>query len=357
MAAAQNDGRNMSEEEARVDDVLFANKTDPAFEAEFYVTAHGHEAMRRAIRDRRPAAVLGLILTRVRSTVDQPEAERTRTRPQLSSWARKLHLSCLCSTRQDAAAVPKHQQPTKERWRALLNAALCEAANTGDTAAIDLLVTAGATVDEPVGEKGGSTPLETAAQCGHVEAITRLVDVHGADLRGRRAERFSPLCFAALTGRAEVADLLLRKYGVDVHANDDKALLCAATMGHANVARLLLREHGANVHTNDDATLDFFAMRDDAEMVDELCSKFGARPRGCYDRPLRMAATLAKERVEAGECVHRATQLHRRAMDVLVRKHGACHANARLGQSGAVAAVLRAHAHLCVREAKYVLSA
>jgi ankyrin repeat protein len=107
------------------------------------------------------------------------------------------------------------------------NAALIEAAQSGDVKAVEAALDAGADVNARDGD--GITPLMHAT-------------------RGERPEIANP----ASSDHPEVAELLIRR-GADVNAKTDSgfaALIWAARYGHEGVAKVLIT-HGADVNAKD----------------------------------------------------------------------------------------------------------
>jgi ankyrin repeat protein len=77
--------------------------------------------------------------------------------------------------------------------------------------------------------------------------VTRLLLEHGADVKARDFDRFTPLHIAARYGRVEVARVLL-EHGADVGEDDDDgktASQIASEMGHPEITRLLSEHHRA----------------------------------------------------------------------------------------------------------------
>jgi hypothetical protein len=123
------------------------------------------------------------------------------------------------------------------------NDKLCDAAERGDVAEIQRQIAAGA--DANVNEGTGNwTPLQRAAEKGHVSAIAALLKA-GARVDASSGGR-TPLMSAAYYGHTAAVDALLAA-GADVHRADnvgDTALHDASTCGRLDAARVLL-EAGA----------------------------------------------------------------------------------------------------------------
>jgi peptidoglycan/LPS O-acetylase OafA/YrhL len=96
---------------------------------------------------------------------------------------------------------------------------------------------------------GATSNIWAAARAGDLDAIERHLAV-GAAVNGLDPERGgTPLAWAAVSGRAEAVELLVKR-GADVNAVDQSggtALQGAAFLGHENVVDVLLR-NGANVN-------------------------------------------------------------------------------------------------------------
>jgi len=80
--------------------------------------------------------------------------------------------------------------------------------------------------------------------------IVRVLLKYGAYVH---AIGYQSLRWASEDGHLEVVKLLL-EYGSDVHARDDYALRCASKNGHLEVVKLLL-ENGADVHARENEAL------------------------------------------------------------------------------------------------------
>lgn len=132
---------------------------------------------------------------------------------------------------------------------AYANEALQQAAEAGDVAALDKLLSAELDVDSPMLD--GSTALHWAVLHDQAEAVAMLLKA-GADVEARNRNSMFPLHLAALNGSKEVAALLVAA-GADVNAalpNGETVLMTAARTGTEAVIDLFL-SHGALVDTRD----------------------------------------------------------------------------------------------------------
>jgi hypothetical protein len=134
-----------------------------------------------------------------------------------------------------------------------VNNKLCRAAERGDDAEIERQIAAGA--DPNVNEGTGKwTPLQEAARKGHSAAISLLLKA-GARVDGAHSSGNTPLMCAALYGRTAAVNALLAA-GADVHGADiigHTALHRALMWGNVDTSRVLL-EAGArtDVRNSDD---------------------------------------------------------------------------------------------------------
>jgi uncharacterized protein len=125
---------------------------------------------------------------------------------------------------------------------------LREAAGRGDVAEIERQIAAGADPNALVKDMfgfGHSTPLQWAAQKGHVAAMAVLLKA-GARVDGTNREGYTPLMLAAWSGQTAAIDVLVA-VSADVHRADkdgNSALHLASMYGHLDAARVLL-EAGA----------------------------------------------------------------------------------------------------------------
>jgi ankyrin repeat protein len=118
--------------------------------------------------------------------------------------------------------------PTEQ---ASLDHRLIDAADRGDTRAVQTLLAAGANVHAQ-----DDRALRWAAHDGHAEIVQTLLaagaDVHvGDDLALR---------WAAMNGHTDTVKLLLA-HGADVHGSDDRALRRAVDSGHTETIRVLAK--------------------------------------------------------------------------------------------------------------------
>jgi uncharacterized protein len=124
------------------------------------------------------------------------------------------------------------------------NEELCNAAGRGDVAEIERQIAAGA---DPNALVNDLTPLQRAAQNGHVAAIAALVKA-GARVDGADSYGQTPLMWAAAKDHTAVIDTLVAA-GADVHrarTDGDTALHLASMRGKLDAARVLL-EAGAKM--------------------------------------------------------------------------------------------------------------
>ncbi len=137
-------------------------------------------------------------------------------------------------------------QKQGERAPAPVDVALYEAAEKGDTDAIEKLLNEGANVNATL--YGDGTPLIGAARNGHLEAVRFLLD-RGADPNLSVSGDGNPLIMAAREGHIGVVALLLdRGAAIDqMVSGDENALIQASNEGHLEVVKLLVTR-GANVN-------------------------------------------------------------------------------------------------------------
>jgi uncharacterized protein len=116
---------------------------------------------------------------------------------------------------------------------------LVDAAESGDVAEIERQIAAGANPNA-FEETGDYTPLQRAAEYGHLAAIAALLKA-GAHVEGVNSAGFTPLMYASC-GRAAAIDALVAA-GADVNhtsTSGDSALHWALMCGHLDAARALL---------------------------------------------------------------------------------------------------------------------
>jgi uncharacterized protein len=115
-----------------------------------------------------------------------------------------------------------------------------DAAISGDTTKIDILISSGTSVDTRAPDK--ATPLIAAALGGHFEAAKLLVG-KGADVMARNSGGFTALHAAAYFGSVPIADLLLENGAVRDDANNKAGvapLFVAVEMNHPEVVEFLI---------------------------------------------------------------------------------------------------------------------
>jgi bla regulator protein BlaR1 len=124
--------------------------------------------------------------------------------------------------------------------------ALFEAAENGNTADIEKLLTAGANVNCAL--DGDGSPLIAAARNGHRAAVDLLL-ARGADPNMPVPGDGNPLIMAAREGHAEIVTVLLDR-GAKINQvvpGDENALILASGDGHLEVVKLLV-SRGADVN-------------------------------------------------------------------------------------------------------------
>jgi ankyrin repeat protein len=154
---------------------------------------------------------------------------------------------------------------------------LFDAANAGDTAAIERLLANGAAVDSR--DRDHATPLIVAALGGRQDAVALLL-AKGADAMARNSGGFTALHAAAYSGAVPVAELLLDN-GTAVNDAANKAgaapLMLAAEEDRGAVAELLITRGAAvgqpEIHGFEPLTRAFW--RGHADMV-RLLKRHGA---------------------------------------------------------------------------------
>ncbi|MEF8755522.1 MAG: ankyrin repeat domain-containing protein [Accumulibacter sp.] len=124
--------------------------------------------------------------------------------------------------------------------------------------------------------RNGETALSLAAYKGLLPFVKRLVEA-GADVN---LYGWSPLVYAAFSGRTAVAEYLLSK-GAEVNAttpNGSTALLFAARFGHIEIVELLLQNKADPNMANDrGATAIDWALKSDNTDIADLLRKAGGR--------------------------------------------------------------------------------
>jgi ankyrin repeat protein len=95
----------------------------------------------------------------------------------------------------------------------------------------------------------GATPLNMAAENGHLEVVRCLVRDGGAAVDQANQNGQTPLMIASGQGHLAIVRFLVRKGGADVNRADSRgvtAIMGAAEGGHERVIKYLTR-HGANL--------------------------------------------------------------------------------------------------------------
>jgi ankyrin repeat protein len=128
------------------------------------------------------------------------------------------------------------------------NTPLHLAAERGYVAVAEVLIKAGANVNEKTTDKYGYTPLHSAVRNGET-AVAELLIKSGANLNAKNNNEDTPLHIAAWRRETAVAELLI-KSGANLNAknnNEDTPLHIAAWRRETAVAELLVKS-GANVN-------------------------------------------------------------------------------------------------------------
>ncbi|MBI2738408.1 MAG: ankyrin repeat domain-containing protein [Rhodospirillales bacterium] len=116
---------------------------------------------------------------------------------------------------------------------------MLEAAERGDTAAIERLIATGSPVDAP--NAAGQTPLLLAVQRDHLAAATRLIDA-GANINAQAANQDTPWLLAGTLGRTAMLRLMLPK-GPDFSIRNrfgGNALIPACERAHVDAVAFLV---------------------------------------------------------------------------------------------------------------------
>lgn len=142
------------------------------------------------------------------------------------------------------------------------------ASRAGNTATVDVLLAAKASVDQK--NRFGDTPLMAAALNGKLD-IVRKLRTRGADLNPRG---WTPLIYAATGGHDDIVAYLLDQ-GADINAqspNGTTALMMAVRESRASTFDLLLRR-GADIrHRNENgaSALDWAKRGNETAMAEKL---------------------------------------------------------------------------------------
>ncbi len=148
------------------------------------------------------------------------------------------------------AALPTSAQTPPSAADIAAYDGLHAAAWTGDVAAIERLVAAGAAVDTRDGQ--GRTALHIAAHARQREAMRTLVRL-GADPRALEAQRYDTVTIAAVADDTETMRVALA-IGADPRAitspYDGTALIAAAHLGHDEIVRMLIDAGAPLDHVN-----------------------------------------------------------------------------------------------------------
>ena len=143
-----------------------------------------------------------------------------------------------------------------------------------------------------------SESLHLASEAGDVDAVRKLVR-SGADVNARTSNNNTPITLAALNGKMEVINVLVKECGCSPHTKGQYGrtpLHLACEGGHVDVARKLVTEYGVDVNArdNDDSTPLNLAARFSGkmELINMLVKECGCSPhtKGQYGRtPLHKA--------------------------------------------------------------------
>ena len=121
-----------------------------------------------------------------------------------------------------------------------------QAAAKGDLKLLQKLLIGVAKVD--IRNEDGQTPLMLAAQGGHAEAVTFLLD-RGANLKSRSDFGSHVICFAAESGNLKTLQIIMER-GADVNSANEgggSPLIFAAQSGNMELAKFLIQK-GANAN-------------------------------------------------------------------------------------------------------------
>ena len=123
---------------------------------------------------------------------------------------------------------------------------------------------------------GGETPMHIAAEEGHANILSLLLD-HGADVDDQGNQGFTPLHLTSVNGKLEAGQCLLDR-GADINARGNfgrTPLHWAVLLTSVQSVRFLL-EHGADVNASDDAGKTPSLYTRNSEIL-ELLSEYGAK--------------------------------------------------------------------------------
>jgi len=184
------------------------------------------------------AAVTNDDLEMTRVLLDRGADVNARTKLDMTA----LRIACVLGEAEIARLLIAHGADTKYRWGDFDGTLLVYTAERGHVAILDLLLEAGADVEER--DNRGWTALLAACGWGHIEAIRFLLE-RGADLHAK-SESHTALALAALEGHLDTIRLLL-DCGVDVNevAPDDATAFEHARWRRQRKAIQLLRQAGA----------------------------------------------------------------------------------------------------------------
>lgn len=137
---------------------------------------------------------------------------------------------------------PSQHTPARTRGQT----ALWWAANQGNLALVQLLISRGADVNLP--DHHGGTPLTQAASSCHIEVVRYLVG-HGADIHAKIYDGRKAFNLAVTNGHTRVAEYLLSLYNDPNETGDSgyTPLMVAAENNFFDLAKLLIRS-GADVN-------------------------------------------------------------------------------------------------------------
>ena len=97
----------------------------------------------------------------------------------------------------------------------------------------------------------GSTPLLSAARCGHVECLQELVNIPGVEINVRNEADYTPLHLAVEYGRLSCVRALLETGQVDLNGQTLRGMTplnIATVKGHLDIVRTLLSQTGIDVN-------------------------------------------------------------------------------------------------------------